>query len=1315
MAVTAERIDVTEVLDAPGNDLVVTPHPLTDHGRVVLRGVMLAQGDTLASLLGRHGVRADEAGWVVRVGGMEVPAALWARTRAKPGMLIEAHRVAGKSVIRLVALVALAYFTMGAGLAAGGLGGFLNLTGFAAYAANVGAFMLGSMVINKVLPPPGAGSYGGGERGTTYSLQGARNRARHFEPLGLLMGQVRVAPDFAAQPYSWFEADDQYQYVQLHAGLNVHTVDELKIGATDIASYSGVTVTRSGFASGNGTLLQWESVDTIAGGLLDAVTAPGAYVERNSSPNTVRLQVDLVGQLQYINSSGNPQRFTCDVSVEYRLLPAGPWLPFQGATATVQLANATTKPLRRTLTRDVAAGQYAVRMRKLTKNETRNQAANVIEWATLKSYQADTGAAVARQVVGITIKASGQLNGTLDQVTWLATSTPCPVWNGSAWVTQTTSNPGALYLQFCRGHFDGTGRLLWGIGKPDDQIDIEGLKAWMLHCAAEGYRFDHWWDSAVSRADVLDAIAAAGLAARSYHTGKLGVVYMASGQPIEAVIGMGNIKRGTMRVDYATRVTAEEIEVSTPERTNAWLPASLRVLAPGVTTPRETARLSPPGITTEPGRLRTARAAMAQNIYGRKSVSWEMDLEHLTFRRWSLVALSHDLTQWGYSGRLAAAMQNLALWSEDLRSTAEAGASRPWTQFDDAGNAVVVDLLTSSPPAGTAAYSKLRAGTTGAVRRQLSQSIAGVADGQVVTLELLAKAGECQYLGVGVRTRNSLFPQVLFNLAAGAVQTTFDSGGAGIVGSIAPTEDAGWWRIQVRQSVLTGGAAPLVFLVLRTAANGEFNATAVGDGLFMTAVQVVLGAEVPTYARTTSAAAVGLVLDAEVPAGASAHVGLRLPGEQSYRVFSAASFTGTVHAVTLADPWPAGVPLPGSTADNPAHDTVWIFDFTAQPGLRLRVADIRPTANLSGARITAVPEPDAFWDFMASGAYTAPPGASSARVPVVSDLRAWAELALTAAGDQVLVNLTWDIGGSFASAVVAGGVSGQPLVYLGTSYGNSWYGWEVERGVTYAAEVRPFDALGRPGPIASVVIKATPIPVAPADVAAFTVLEREGFGRVFFWDYTEFTPDLAGFEARYIAAGSPSAAWTDMAPLFEAGRAERSASVSMPGDGDWIIAIRAVDLAGNTSATERRLTASFDQGQFGAPVYAAEFGPEGWPGTLTNCGIRDYYLIDSGSLTWDTIPTSWDDWLDWDGPSLGSISYQHSTVDLGSVAARRVRAGHVASGAVAVEYQSSTDGTTFTSWAALPSTAITLRYLRVRWTVTGSLPVLYRAQIRVYN
>ena len=47
---------------------------------------------------------------------------------------------------------------------------------------------------------------------------------------------------------------------------------------------------------------------------------------------------------------------------------------------------------------------------------------------------------------------------------------------------------------------------------------------------------------------------------------------------------------------------------------------------------------------------------MAQSLYQRKDIAFETDLEHLTYQRSSVLALSHDVTQWGYGGRVQAAV-----------------------------------------------------------------------------------------------------------------------------------------------------------------------------------------------------------------------------------------------------------------------------------------------------------------------------------------------------------------------------------------------------------------------------------------------------------------------------------------------------------------------------------------------------------------------------------------------------------------------------------------------------------------------------------
>ncbi|WYV98958.1 tail fiber protein [Stenotrophomonas phage CM2] len=56
-------------------------------------------------------------------------------------------------------------------------------------------------------------------------------------------------------------------------------------------------------------------------------------------------------------------------------------------------------------------------------------------------------------------------------------------------MTKTTSNPGAHILLYLRGIYSARGELLAGMALPDEEIDIESLKAFMLHCEENGFTY----------------------------------------------------------------------------------------------------------------------------------------------------------------------------------------------------------------------------------------------------------------------------------------------------------------------------------------------------------------------------------------------------------------------------------------------------------------------------------------------------------------------------------------------------------------------------------------------------------------------------------------------------------------------------------------------------------------------------------------------------------------------------------------------------------------------------------------------------------
>jgi hypothetical protein len=668
--------------------LVVTPHPVSLHGQRVLSAIQaqFTPGESLAVVLERQGVLPGQQ-WAVSIGGVAVPDHQWHLVFPKHGHPIEARRLVHKDVLRLVAVVALSYFTLGAGGIAGG--SFLGLTGAAGYIAAGAAFIAGSLLINKMLAPKMPGKQDTSVS-PTYSLSGGRNRMRPYEPIGLVLGEPYAVPDLAAQPYTFIASGEQFLWQAFHLGLNCADATSLRVGQTALSNYQGVTVLRNGLASGNSDFpALGTSVDSVAGALLNT----GIYTTRTTSPGTVRIALDVVASLYGISEEGVFYTKQVDIVAEYREVGTSTWLPFTAAVDTIpavtreqvwendsgshsitvivtpavlghaagviRLANGSQRPLRLSFEFPVAAGQYEVRMAKVTADLPTTQGGNSVEWMQLRSYQIDTGLYDGQARLAIQIQASGQLNGALDELNCQLRAKPMDYWDGSDWVTATDRasglcNPGAIFLLLCRGGFDSTGRRLFGLGYTDAQIDIEGLKLFMVHCAEKEFEFDYFVQEAMSIEDLLDAVAYAGMGEKGWIDGRLGVTFFSRDDPIEGIINMANIKARSFEVSYATMPTAEEIEARYFDRArgNEWQP--VRVKAPTIDVPSATASLSLVGVTREAHAATLARFAMAQNIYQRKSVALEMDLEYMTYRKGSVVAASHDLTQWGYNGRLLA-------------------------------------------------------------------------------------------------------------------------------------------------------------------------------------------------------------------------------------------------------------------------------------------------------------------------------------------------------------------------------------------------------------------------------------------------------------------------------------------------------------------------------------------------------------------------------------------------------------------------------------------------------------------------------------
>lgn len=319
---------------------------------------------------------------------------------------------------------------------------------------------------------------------------------------------------------------------------------------------------------------------------------------------------------------------------------------------------ASQTPIRQTFALSVAKGIYDVRVRLTSARstlaeigESDSKGGYSYAFSTLRSYQEDTAAYSGQTRLGMVIKASGQLSGVVQRFSALA-SAYTYVYVDGAWRWQPSSNPAWWYLDFARGRVDATARKKYGCHLPDTQIDVAALMAWAAFCDTEKLTINMVLDSQQSASDTLSDIARCGLASPSWSSGKLGVVWDKRNASPVAAFGMSNIMKGSFSVRYVTENLADEIVVTYVDKDRNWEQQQIRKTVAGVVNPQRPSTLEIKGCTNAALAGKIANIQAASQVYRRRQITWDTDVEGLVCQRGDVVLLQHDLTQWGYSGRV---------------------------------------------------------------------------------------------------------------------------------------------------------------------------------------------------------------------------------------------------------------------------------------------------------------------------------------------------------------------------------------------------------------------------------------------------------------------------------------------------------------------------------------------------------------------------------------------------------------------------------------------------------------------------------------
>lgn len=417
------------------------------------------------------------------------------------------------------------------------------------------------------------------------------------------------------------------------------------------------------------------------------------WIYFSGSNNLDQFKFAVYGRIYTTSSSGFSSNST-KLQVQYKLSNESVWNDYQSPVVTI--TNSNTNPvyipysLISPIEVDSLTNNYLeVRIRKINLDSTDNENNKVSDLSVvdISFFQtngyinfADLNYKVApMNLVGVYSTALISDSSTTNKYSALVEA-KCWVYDFDleTWSWAHTRNPAFWFLYFARGGFfnyesmgtyappysptygwqnyaghpNNTSHIFGG-GYTDDKLDMDKILEWAFFCEEYNLKIDLVLKDEESVADTLEKIANVGRASVTYYGGTLSVVFEDPEQVPVCMFGMGNILAGSFAVDYLVGDPVRRVRAQFVNREN-WETEEVESLVPfsDPDVVREI-EMNFVGITEKSQAQREVNILAARQYYQKRTYTFRVDWEGLLARRGDLAFLSHDSTQYGYSGRVS--------------------------------------------------------------------------------------------------------------------------------------------------------------------------------------------------------------------------------------------------------------------------------------------------------------------------------------------------------------------------------------------------------------------------------------------------------------------------------------------------------------------------------------------------------------------------------------------------------------------------------------------------------------------------------------
>lgn len=606
----------------------------------------------------------------------------------------------------------------------------------------------GTLLINALLPllPPPLAD--GQTPSPTYSVAFQGNQARLGQSIPERFGQERVFPDFAAQPYNFFEDDDQYYCAVLCLGFGEFNVLQVALDDTDIRNFQDVEfgIVGPGQTSRASDFSTFESLEDQDIAADNIVTSPevsgqqlvdtqwvGAFAPVRGGLALDAIFIDLVFPgLGVVDDDGSIDNRSISWQVGVRLVDdSGNPLEAWRTLATETITRNTSEAIRLTYayTSDetvlpfpgwfqgsvtvpaaISIGRYEVRLRRVTARTDNRRVLNDMIWAGLRARLSVRG--INREdctFVVIKARASEQLSGLSQRRFTVVAQRLIERYDSN---TETWSaSPLTVAANFTRNPAEIARYIMHRRGLADSRIDHATLDELRDLYDERQDRFDFSFDSRVSFNDALQLVGRAGRARALLRRGAVYTLVRDELQTLPvAMFVPRNMDADSFAIDVALstdetpdavlfryrdgQVSAERVVYGQVHEGAVYAYPADESGTPqrpaGVPEPARVQEERLDGIAGQSHALREAAYFMAAAFYRRMYPSWTTNLEALLPAYGSLVGLAHDVAPWGQSG-------DVVDWDEITR-TLTTSEPLAWT----AGGTHYVRLQSSTAGVGEA-------------------------------------------------------------------------------------------------------------------------------------------------------------------------------------------------------------------------------------------------------------------------------------------------------------------------------------------------------------------------------------------------------------------------------------------------------------------------------------------------------------------------------------------------------------------------------------------------------------------------------------